>query len=650
MPVTHATTSRFIVVLLVVFLFIPLTSSAGLSGPGDNAGAGPSAGDKSAEGGVGQGSGNMGAEVSHSSEVSSSGAGGSGGTSRGGSEGRGGGDTASGKSGGGGKDDFFFSRVSKAVKKASKKAVEKTKDVVTDTYKNVTSSISYWLDDIGLGAEKVVYTDLSNSTSEDNLALVPIAGDRYTFQDIVLVNVDTSPGRSVQCPSGESPFAWRVMYEARKPDESRVRKTNINQDACADSRAREDIAKKLSDVLYLEHNFERISDDRLLNIISFNGHEPRDTRSDRESREPDSVTTSHLFDAVPDSGEAPLTVTFASLLGDVSDYRPSAADGQDTVLDFGDSSDPVWLHCEEAASSTEQSRAGSINLVRFAQSNMAAVLLAQANGSAETSDQCASPILTEHMYSREGTYYARVLKTGGFCAGTCPETELAKVKIVVGENSANTISFEVMAESEHGTTTHNWTADDVVIAETDQIFFRWNASDYDKCLPFLADNRSYILKQNSTSTTGNTETEDYDINEQTGEYRLECSRVVNGDLMVDSQSIYVTVGDDPDPRLTYCYVGNKKYSEGDTVQEIQNAYGYSVHIADASYVCRSGVWKIEGGYPAVACTEEAKQCSDGSFVGRTGPNCEFAACPSEKSKGGSSNFWDTTRGGGEGGG
>jgi len=29
----------------------------------------------------------------------------------------------------------------------------------------------------------------------------------------------------------------------------------------------------------------------------------------------------------------------------------------------------------------------------------------------------------------------------------------------------------------------------------------------------------------------------------------------------------------------------------------------------------------------VACTEEAKICPDGSLVGRTGPNCEFAACP-----------------------
>lgn len=31
--------------------------------------------------------------------------------------------------------------------------------------------------------------------------------------------------------------------------------------------------------------------------------------------------------------------------------------------------------------------------------------------------------------------------------------------------------------------------------------------------------------------------------------------------------------------------------------------------------------------PPVACTMEAKICPDGTSVGRTGPNCEFAACP-----------------------
>ncbi|MDP2736249.1 MAG: hypothetical protein Q8O59_00475 [bacterium] len=35
--------------------------------------------------------------------------------------------------------------------------------------------------------------------------------------------------------------------------------------------------------------------------------------------------------------------------------------------------------------------------------------------------------------------------------------------------------------------------------------------------------------------------------------------------------------------------------------------------------------------PPKACTEEAKICPDGSAVGRTEPNCEFAACPSEDS-------------------
>lgn len=31
----------------------------------------------------------------------------------------------------------------------------------------------------------------------------------------------------------------------------------------------------------------------------------------------------------------------------------------------------------------------------------------------------------------------------------------------------------------------------------------------------------------------------------------------------------------------------------------------------------------------VFCTMDAKLCSDGSYVGRTGPNCEFAPCPDD---------------------
>lgn len=38
---------------------------------------------------------------------------------------------------------------------------------------------------------------------------------------------------------------------------------------------------------------------------------------------------------------------------------------------------------------------------------------------------------------------------------------------------------------------------------------------------------------------------------------------------------------------------------------------------------------ISGGEPVVFCTQDAKLCPDGSYVGRIGPDCEFAECPSD---------------------
>ncbi|MFN3715567.1 MAG: hypothetical protein ACK4R8_02465 [Thiobacillus sp.] len=32
----------------------------------------------------------------------------------------------------------------------------------------------------------------------------------------------------------------------------------------------------------------------------------------------------------------------------------------------------------------------------------------------------------------------------------------------------------------------------------------------------------------------------------------------------------------------------------------------------------------------LVCPADVKECPDGSFVSRTGPRCEFAACPAEK--------------------
>lgn len=43
----------------------------------------------------------------------------------------------------------------------------------------------------------------------------------------------------------------------------------------------------------------------------------------------------------------------------------------------------------------------------------------------------------------------------------------------------------------------------------------------------------------------------------------------------------------------------------------------------------------------VACTEEAKECPDGSYVGRTGPKCEFEACPNNSQD--TATKWNTYR-------
>jgi hypothetical protein len=39
----------------------------------------------------------------------------------------------------------------------------------------------------------------------------------------------------------------------------------------------------------------------------------------------------------------------------------------------------------------------------------------------------------------------------------------------------------------------------------------------------------------------------------------------------------------------------------------------------------------------ISCTQEAKLCPDGSYVGRTGPNCEFAECPDNETSSGFDN-------------
>lgn len=56
---------------------------------------------------------------------------------------------------------------------------------------------------------------------------------------------------------------------------------------------------------------------------------------------------------------------------------------------------------------------------------------------------------------------------------------------------------------------------------------------------------------------------------------------------------------------------------------------YIIWVSFAGYLNFS-IWRLSGDIPKVVqCTMEAKLCLDGSAVGRTGPNCEFAKCPDE---------------------
>lgn len=56
---------------------------------------------------------------------------------------------------------------------------------------------------------------------------------------------------------------------------------------------------------------------------------------------------------------------------------------------------------------------------------------------------------------------------------------------------------------------------------------------------------------------------------------------------------------------------------------------YIFWVSFAGYLNFS-IWQLSNDAPkSIQCTLEAKLCSDGSAVGRTGPNCEFAKCPDE---------------------
>lgn len=63
--------------------------------------------------------------------------------------------------------------------------------------------------------------------------------------------------------------------------------------------------------------------------------------------------------------------------------------------------------------------------------------------------------------------------------------------------------------------------------------------------------------------------------------------------------------------------------------------GLAVVAYIANYIVSSNKASniIQNNDDQVVCTADAMQCPDGSFVGRVGPSCEFAACSNSENKG-----------------
>lgn len=85
-----------------------------------------------------------------------------------------------------------------------------------------------------------------------------------------------------------------------------------------------------------------------------------------------------------------------------------------------------------------------------------------------------------------------------------------------------------------------------------------------------------------------------------------------------------------DKNTNDCFIGNKLYASR-FVDMSRSCPDFCTGIAGHLETrCVNQVCATVPREQMVACTEEAKLCPDGSAVGRTNPNCEFAPCPGEE--------------------
>ena len=110
-------------------------------------------------------------------------------------------------------------------------------------------------------------------------------------------------------------------------------------------------------------------------------------------------------------------------------------------------------------------------------------------------------------------------------------------------NLTNDVTLEVKAVGGDGKILLDWsTASSINISSGVSLYFRWDGSDYQQCLPFLQDGGSYALtRRDRAMLKGDTEGEGFNVPERTATYRVECGGQRNNEFGVDERTVEVTL-------------------------------------------------------------------------------------------------------------
>jgi peptidoglycan hydrolase-like protein with peptidoglycan-binding domain len=289
------------------------------------------------------------------------------------------------------------------------------------------------------------------------------------------------------------------------------------------------------------------------------------------------------FNASPTSGSAPLTVTFSTWL---SGFRPNSIT---YTIDFGDGTSERAADCNAPA------------------------------------DACVSAGQNTHTYTNNGTYTATLNKITDPCGGNplclAPiETKVVgKVQIRVGDQIACTTASCGPALGMPAYTC----PDGSLGGNTGRCIRQSNGScgwEIRSCLADQSSNKPPVISSFSGPTT-------LAVN-QTGTWTINASDPENGTLTY-SIDWGDSAGATAFERISA--LASSAFKQQTTFQHSYSRAGtYTITMTvrdNAGNETRTTSTVRVGTDEPIVCTQEAKQCPDGSWVGRTGSNCEFASCP-----------------------